>query len=87
LTDWDNWPTGGASSGEVIAVLLVENSLDSGLDGQNGGAAGGARFQCLVGVSGILERKALIDLMRTFPEATTSNNSLAEASSSSRRAM
>src|SRR5437660_8451070 len=32
------------------------------LDGQDGGAGGGARFQGLVGVSGILERKALIDV-------------------------
>ena len=36
--------------------------MDSGLDGQDGGAGGGARFQGLVGVSGILERKALIDV-------------------------
>src|SRR5271156_1848003 len=47
---WENGPTGGASSGEVIAVLLMANSLDTGLDGQNGGARGCARFQCLVGV-------------------------------------
>jgi hypothetical protein len=26
LTAWENGPTGGASSGEVIAVLLIENS-------------------------------------------------------------
>jgi len=87
LTDWDNWPTGGASSGEVIAVLLAENSLDSGLDGQNGEAGGGTRFQWLVGISGILEREALIDVDAHLPEAITSNNSLADASSSSRRAM
>ena len=36
--------------------------MDTGLDGQDSGARGGARFQCLVGVSGILGRKALIDL-------------------------
>src|SRR5262249_37436064 len=27
LTAWEHGPTGGASSGEVIAVLLMENSL------------------------------------------------------------
>jgi len=26
LTAWENGPTGGASSGEVIAVLLIANS-------------------------------------------------------------
>ena len=36
--------------------------MDTGLDGQNGGALGCARFQCLVGVCSILERKALIDV-------------------------
>ena len=36
--------------------------MDNGLDGQNGGARGGARFQCLVGVCSVLERKALIDV-------------------------
>ena len=35
--------------------------MDTGLDGKESGARG-ARFQCLVGVSDILERKALIDL-------------------------
>src|SRR5437762_4066569 len=60
---WENGPTGGVSSGEVIAVLFIENScVDTGLDGQNGGARGCARFQCLVGVCSILERKALIDV-------------------------
>src|SRR5881398_1804770 len=44
---WENGPTGGVSSGEVIAVLLIENSLDNGLDGQNGGARSCARFQGL----------------------------------------
>src|SRR5262252_4798124 len=27
-TAWENGPTGGASSGEVIAVLLMENSCE-----------------------------------------------------------
>src|SRR5437868_15112505 len=67
LIAWENGPTGGVRSGEVIAILLMENSFghwvkDTGLNGQNGGAGGGARFQGLVGVSRILERKALIDL-------------------------
>src|ERR1700730_1120770 len=35
---WENGPAGGESSGEVIAVLLMEHSWDAGLDGQNGGA-------------------------------------------------
>src|SRR5437588_11015215 len=64
LIAWENGPTGGVSSGEVIAILLMENSCGYWvkLNGQNGGAGGGARFQGPVGVSGILERKALIDL-------------------------
>src|SRR5580704_17944670 len=36
--------------------------METGLDGQDGGARGCARFQCLVGVCSILERKALIDV-------------------------
>src|ERR1700728_235030 len=36
--------------------------MDTGSDGQDGGARGGARFQGLVGVCSILERKALIDV-------------------------
>ena len=36
--------------------------MDTGLDGQDGGARGCARFQCLVGVGSILEGKALIDV-------------------------
>ena len=36
--------------------------MDTALDGQDGGARGGARFQRLVGVNGILERKTLIDV-------------------------
>src|ERR1700756_3625057 len=59
---WENGPSSGASSGEVIAILLMETPFDTGLDGQNGGAGGGARFQCLVGVCSVLERKALIDV-------------------------
>src|SRR4029077_13718082 len=39
-----------------------QTPVDTGLDGQNGGARGCARFQCLVGVRSILERKALIDV-------------------------
>src|SRR5690242_15290204 len=31
LTAWENGPTGGASSGEVIAVLLIETPADLGL--------------------------------------------------------
>src|SRR5438309_9948290 len=58
----ENGPIGGVSSGEAIAILLMKTPLDTGLDGQDGGAGGGARFQGLVGVSGILERKALIDV-------------------------
>src|ERR1700676_567247 len=71
LIAWENGPTGGVSSGEVIAILLMANSFGywvwllgvvTGLDGRNGGARGCARFQGLVGLSGILERKALIDV-------------------------
>jgi hypothetical protein len=40
-----------------------------GLDGQDGGAGGGARFQALVGVSGILERKTLIDVNAHLPQS------------------
>src|SRR5579864_3739796 len=61
LIAWENGPTGGVSSDEVIAVLLMEHSCGYGLDGQDGGARSGARFQCLVGLSDILERKGLID--------------------------
>src|SRR5262249_16919822 len=62
LIAWENGPTGGVSSGEVMAILLMANSVGCWLDGQNDGAGGGARFQGRVSVSGILERKALIDL-------------------------
>src|ERR1051326_6170534 len=43
-------------------TLHTDLFIATSLDGQNGGAGGGARFQGLVRVSGILERKALIDL-------------------------
>jgi hypothetical protein len=33
--------------------------VDSGLDGQDGGAGSGARFQGLAGITGILERKTI----------------------------
>ena len=36
--------------------------MDTGLNGQDGGTGRGARFQQLVGVCSILERKALIDV-------------------------
>jgi len=42
--------------------------VDTGLDGQDGGARGCARFQCLVGVCTILERKALIDVNAHLPK-------------------
>src|ERR1700720_1971761 len=44
----------GLAHGKLLWILW--------LDGQNGGARGCARFQCLVGVCSILERKALIDV-------------------------
>src|SRR5512135_3158759 len=70
LIAWENGPTGGDSSGEVIAVLLMTNSLWIPLlDGQDGGAGGGARFQCLVGISSILERIALIDVYAHLPRS------------------
>src|SRR5215471_21174095 len=31
-TAWENGPTGGASSGDVTAVLLMDNSWGSGFD-------------------------------------------------------
>src|SRR5213082_2719299 len=62
LTAWENGPTGGASSGEVIAVLLMANSCGYRVRWSGRRARGGARFQCLVGVCSILERKALIDV-------------------------
>src|SRR5438874_4839476 len=34
LTAWENGPTGGASSGEVIAALFIANSSDLGLPGR-----------------------------------------------------
>jgi hypothetical protein len=40
----------------------MKTPVDTGFDDQVGGAGGGARFQGFVGVSGILERKTLIDV-------------------------
>src|SRR5437763_13496382 len=37
---WENGPTGGVSSGEIIAVLLMENSCGRGFDDQGRGAGG-----------------------------------------------
>src|SRR5207302_3978424 len=69
LIAWENRPTGGVTSGEVIAILLTAHSFGYAglvigleLDGQNGGARGGARFQGLVRVCSVLECEALIDV-------------------------
>src|SRR5258707_3361823 len=46
---WENGPTGGASSGEVIAVLLMADSFGYWVGWSGWWSRGCARFQCLVG--------------------------------------
>jgi hypothetical protein len=47
----------------------MKTPVDTGFDDQVGGAGGGARFQGFVGVSGILERKTLIDVNAHLPRS------------------